>query len=254
MPLPEVFRAKCRRPAPPRSRARVVGGLFPRPFRLDARGLYRIFKAPEYRFYRSNGAPPTEAWAPFATSSSLPTTPTAAFDDGTWYLACSYFNGVIDSGFLPLGPAGETYLRLDIAGGTATGAPPLAPLDVRLGAAAGGVVRVMGLYYHDDADRATQWAIAYTADGADPPADAPDLVEDMPEAGLAMLDYALPAAADGATVKVRLQTRRNDGDDESPAWVYSAGSTVLSIAAEAAGPSAPLAGDRWPGQMLTEHD
>jgi len=217
---------------------------------LDARGLYRIFNTAGYRFYRSPHGPPTEDAVPLATNAALPYTTTATFADGTWYLSVSYFNGTIDSGFLPLGDAGETYRVLTLADGAATGQAPAAPLDWRLVASAAGVIRIVAAYYALGDDRADQWAIAYTIDGNDPPEDDPDLTEDLPTGGLAVLDYALPAASDGVTVKVRLQTRRNDGTAETPVWGYSRDSTILSIAADATGPTTPPAIDRWPGPLI----
>ena len=216
---------------------------------IEARGLYRIFNAAEFRFYRSQIGPPAEGSFPFATNGTLPFTPADTFADGTWYLSVSYFNGVLDSGFLPLGPAGETFLLLTISGGQSGGQAPAGPLDWRLELAAGGVVRIVAAYYEEGDSRASQWSIAYTSDGSDPPADDADLTEDLPIGGLAVLSYQLPAAADGVLVKVRLQARRNDGTDELPVWVYSADSTIKSIVADAAAPSAPIAADRWPGQL-----
>jgi hypothetical protein len=216
---------------------------------LDARGLFRVFNSPEYRFYRSPHGPPSESATPFATSSALPHTPTTTFANGTWYLSVSYFNGVIDSGFLPIGPAGETCLTLTIADGSSAADPPAGPIDWRLEARSGGVVRVIGIYFIESGSRADQWAIAYTTDGTTPAADDPDLTEDLTEDGLALLTYGLPAAADGATVSVRLQTRRNDGTEETPVWVYSANSTVLTISADAAGPAAPPAIETHPGPL-----
>jgi len=216
-------------------------------FRHDARGLYRVFNAAEYRFYRSNAAPPVEGDVPFATSAALPHTPADVYADGTWYLSASYFNGVIDSGFLPLGPAGETYLRLDLADGEESGSPPAGPTDWRLALDAAGVVRVVGFYWESGSLRADQWALAYTTDGGAPAADAPDVTATM-AAGLAILDYALPGQADGTTVKVRLQTRRDDDGD----WVYSEDSVVKTITADAAGPTAPLDAQRWAGALPEE--
>lgn len=209
---------------------------------VDLRGKYRIFDNAVYRFYRSNVAPPEEGSSPYATSTSLPHLPAALFADGTWYLACSYFNGCIDSGFLPVGPHGETYLRLDLDGGADAGSPPAAPLDWRLEQLAGGVVRVHGVYY-EAADRATSWAIAYTTDGGAPPAGDPDVTVAMDSGGegLAVLSYDLPAAADGTTVKVRLQTLRGSS--------YSEGSTVKEVEIDTDGPSAPLSGGRWNGVL-----
>ena len=216
-------------------------------FRHDARGLYRVFNAAEYRFYRDNAAPPVEGDVPFATSATLPHTPADVFADATWYLSVSYFNGVIDSGFLPLGPAGETYLRLDLADGEESGSPPAGPTDWRLALDAAGVVRVVGFYWESGSLRADQWALAYTTDGGAPAADAPDVTATM-AAGLAILDYALPGQADGTTVKVRLQTRRDDDGD----WVYSEDSVVKTITADAAGPTAPLDAQRWAGALPEE--
>ena len=209
-------------------------------------GMYRIFNAAEYRLYRSNSGPPQEGDTPFATAASLPATPANTFADGTWYLSVSYFNGILDSGFLPLGPAGETYLRLDIDGDTAD-SPPQAPSQWRLEARAAGVVRIIGLYRESTTNRAEQWAIAYATDGSTPPVDTPDLTHDMPSQGLAVLNYDLPAQSHAATVKVRLQTRRNIGTDLVPIWIYSEDSEVKSLAADAVGPSAPPTAETWPG-------
>lgn len=216
-----------------------------------ARGKYRVFNEAEYRFYRSNSGPPAESDTPFASNATLPYTPADTFADGTWYLSVSYFNGVMDSGFLPLGPAGETFLRLDLSGGEETGSPPAGPTDWRLEPVANGVVRILGFYWQTGDLRADQWAIAYTTNGGDPPADSPDVTQDMPEGNLGVLSYELPAQGHGTTVKVRLQTRRNDGTAESPDWIYSEGSTIKTVTADASGPAAPLAGHDWPGRVMT---
>jgi len=112
----------------------------------EHRGKYRVFNAAEYRFYRSDTAPPDEGDSPFATSASLPHTPTNIYADGIWYLSVSYFNGVLDSGFLPLGPNGETFLRLDISGAEESGSPPDGPATWHIEQRAGGVVGVVGFY------------------------------------------------------------------------------------------------------------
>ena len=217
---------------------------------LDGRGLYRVFNNPEYRFYRDNAAPPAEGDPPFATHATLPHEPAAAFADGTWYLSVSYFNGVLDSGFLPIGEHGETYLRLDLSGGVEENNPPAAPGDLRLEQRAGGVIAVWGLYFQAGSLRADEWAIAYTTDGSTPAADAPDVTVAMAAAvHLEVLEYELPAMGHGWPIKVRVQTRRNDGTAESPDWVYSEGSTVLSITADATGPSAPRSGESWTGRV-----
>jgi len=208
-----------------------------------ARGLYRVFNAAAYRFYRSNVAPPTTADAPFATSATLPSTPATTFADGTWYLSMSYFNGVLDSGFLPLGPRGETYLKIVIAGGVAQGAKPGQPYNARLVALAAGVVQVLAFYapVADGANAATQWAIAYTIDGSIPPTGAPTITKAMGTGAIQVLSYKLPAQANGTIVKVQLQMRRGT--------VYSDPLDVLQATANTAGPSAPLSLGTWPGTL-----
>jgi hypothetical protein len=210
----------------------------------DLRGLYRVFNAAAHRFYRSQTGPPEPGDAPFATAAALPATPEVAWADGPWFVSVSAFNGVIDSGFLPLGPAGETYRRFDLAAGAMVGSPPAGAASWRLEPRAGGVVAVVGYYDETGANRAEQWAIAYTTDGEDPAADDPDLTEAMPASGMAVLEIDLPAQADATVVKVLVQTRRDDGTVETPVWVYSEDAAIRAAAANAVGPTAPLAGDR----------
>lgn len=206
------------------------------------RGRSRVFGEPQYRFYRSSSGPPAETDTPYATSASLPATPADTFADGTWYLSVSWYNGILDSGFLPVGPRGETYRLLTVSGGAEAGNPPAPPMDLRLIARPGGVVRIVALYHEAGDNRADEWAIAYTTDGGTPPAGAPDITQTFGGLGLELLQYDLPAQADGTTVKVRVEARRNDGTTESPVWVYSS-STVLTATADAAGPPAPTGGD-----------
>lgn len=223
-----------------------------RRYAVAARGLYRVFNAAAYRFYRSNSAPPEPGDAPFATSASLPHEPTDTYADGTWYLSASYFNGVLDSGFLPLWLAGETYLRLDLDSGVQVNAPPAAPGDWRLQNLPDGVVRVVAFYFQTGILRADEWAITYTIDGSDPgtpPAVAPTVTIAMPSTGLAVLAYELPAQAQGTEVRVRLQTRRDDGG-----WLYSVGSTIKSSVADEEGSAAGGSDDAsrpvsWPGRI-----
>jgi hypothetical protein len=231
-------------PRPARRGSRVFFG--PRwtgHWQLEGRSRYRIFNTAEYRFYRSNT--PTPPSTPFATNASLPHTPTDTFGDGEWYLWVTYFNGIIESPFLPIGDHGETYRRIDISGGAAVDVPPYGPLEWHLERVAAGVVRVVGVYYHQDSTlRAEEWAIAYTNDGSDPPADSPDLTEEMPADGLCVLQYDLPGQVHGTNLKVRVQARRNDGS-----WVYSEDSEIKSLTADATGPTAPLDVDRYRGQL-----
>lgn len=211
---------------------------------FTGRGKYRIFNTAAYIFYRSNVGPPTEADALYESSATLPATPATTFANGTWWISVAYFNGVIKSGFLPLGPNGETFIRLDIAGGVVAASPPQPPGDWRLEVRAGGVIRVVGFYLQADSNRATDWAITYTTNGSTPgtpPAVSPTVTVLMPTRGLAVLSYDLPAQANGTTVKVRLQTKRSTA--------YSENSVVKTAIADAAGPSAPIVGQRWPGRL-----
>ena len=199
----------------------------------DARGRYRIFAPAVYRFYRSQTTPPVEGDTPFATNATLPHEPADLFGDGTWFLSVSRFNGIHDSGFLPLGSQGETYLRLDLAAGVETISPPAGPLDWNLENVGSGVVRIVALYVQDGAKRADDWVIARTFNGSTPATDTPDATEVMPTGGLAVLSYDLAGQANGTTVKVRLQTRRFDSSQ-----VYSESSDVKTITADATGPAA----------------
>jgi|SRR6185437_3286244 len=209
----------------------------------DARGLYRVFNAPCFRFYRSSTAPPPVGSAPFTTNATLPYQPTSTYADGTWYLSASYFNGVLDSGFLPLGPNGETYLTIEIVSGVAASTRPSPPYTAYLKVIAGGVVQIVAAYprVSDAANAAKQWAIAYTTDGSTPPSNAPSITPTMMTGPLALLSYNLPAQANGTVIKVQLQTLRSG--------VYSLPGAVLSATASSIGPSAPLDLRAWPGQL-----
>ena len=219
---------------------------------LDARGLYRIFNAAEYWIHFSEVAPPSEADAADETNATLPYTTTETWAGTTTiYFSVQWFNGCIASGFLPVGPNGEYYLRLDLVDGAEIGSPPKGPIDWQLEVRAGGVVRVHGIVYvTDEAADPDTWAIAYTADGEDPAEDDPDFTQALRyPLGMEVLAYDLPAQAEGTTVKVRLQTRRNDGDDETPDYSYSEDSTVQSAVAEVTGPDEPLELRTWAGAI-----
>ena len=218
---------------------------------MEARGLYRVFNAAEYRLYRSSERPPRETDTPFATTASLPYEPADVFGDGTWYVSVSYFNGVLDSGFLPLGPNGETYLRLEIESGSEVYPPPSGPTGWGLRNVGSGVVRVVGYYRQRGGLRADQWALAYTTDGSEPAAGSPDVTVAISVQGMAILSYDLPAQSHDTTVKVRLQTRRFD----DPSWRYSEDSVIKTINAEAEGggaAAAPLDAYRWVGRQPSE--
>lgn len=249
--LPRKRRAisieEAEEPGVARSRT-ALNVLLYRTFRAAGRGLYRIFNAAEYRFYRSNVAPPVEGDVPFATSSSLPHEPVNAYADGTWYLSVSYFNGIMDSGFLPLGPRGETYLTLQVSAGVPLTDRPGLPTGVRLEVRAGGVIRVIAFYVAtpDGAARASQWAIAYTVDGSTPATDTPTLTPKTAGGALSVLAYDLPAQVDGTTVKVRVQTRRAIA---GPSYRYSDAGDVLTAVADAQGPQAPADLKSWSGAL-----
>jgi len=245
--MPQVVRG-VRTPHPTHSRRVSPHMIHYSRWYADFGARYRIFDDAEYRIYRSNTGPPSDDDEPFATTAALPHTPDGIFPADTWYVSVSYFDGVLDSGFLPIGSGGETYLWLDISDGVFD-LPPHAPQLWRLEQRANGVVRIVGVYIQPGNLRAAAWSIAYTVNGSTPPADTPDVTVDVPAVGLAVLAYDLPAQSHGTTVKVRLQVRRNDGTDEVPNWVYSEGSTVETTTADATGPSVPLAADRWAGRL-----
>lgn len=210
----------------------------------SARGEYRIFDAAGYRFYRSNSAPPVPADSPFATNATLPYTSAATFADGTWWVSVSYFNGVLDSGFLPVGAHGETYFKMVVASGVTTPTVPSSPQSSRLTNIGGGVLQIAGFYVPgaDGSNAATQWAIAYTTDGSTPPTGTPTITQAMGTGVIQILSRSLPAQANGTVVKVQLQTRRL----VVATWVYSP-AVLLTATADAAGPSAPLVLQSIPG-------
>ena len=222
-----------------------------RRYYVEYRDQYRIFNAAEYRFYKSTMGPPLETDTPFATNATLPYTPTNTFGNGTHYLSVSWFNGVLDSGFLPVGPNGETYLRIEVSSGANIVGPPQAPIDVRLIPRPGGVIRVQAIYVELGALRASQWAITYTTNGSTPgtpPAVSPTITAAIAGTNLSVLQYDLPAQADGVTVKVRVQVRRSDAGT----WRYSEGSAVLTAIADAIGPEAVEGAGVWRGTIPEE--
>jgi len=87
-----------------------------------------------------------------------------------------------------------------------------------------------------------------TTNGSEPPADDPTATVTIPPAGLAVLEYEVAAQSHGTTVKVRLQTRRQD----DATWKYSEESTVLTITADAEGPVTAEALERWRGRVPDE--
>jgi len=245
-PRPRFIRSTRRGASRParRSRSRVFAGPARRGYHAgELRGLYRIFNAAEYTFFHSAIAPPAESDPPAESNATSPWTPATSYTASSEnYLALSWSNGVIDSGFYPVGPRGESYLILRVDGSyEEEAARPYGPTLWQLELRAGGVIRVTANYYQGGPDRADTWAIAYTTNGSTPATDSPGVTQTIPSGGLAKLSYDLPAQADGTTVKVRLQTRR-DG-------IYSADSTVQTITADDSDPSTPLGDANWPGSL-----
>lgn len=226
---------------PPRRRAPQLSPLLFSSFRAAARGVYRIFNPAQYRFYWS-GTPPVAGTTPQATNSTLAYTSGATFADGTWYVSVSFFNGVLDSGFLPIGPNGQTYLTLVISSGVILATAPSPPAKALLNVLAGGVIQIVASYNAlPDANPATTWAIAYTTNGSTPPSGSPTITRAMGRSPTQMLGYNLPAQANGTTVKVQLQTFNGSQ--------YSAPLTVLSAVASTTGPTQPLGLQSWPGVL-----
>jgi hypothetical protein len=245
LPAPVPWICRNRRHDRPRKRqvSRILGQPPPRArWQIQGRAAYRVFNAAVFRIYRRTDRAPVPSDMIWTTDAALPHSPAGTFADGIWHVSVSWFNGVLDSGFLPIGPRGESYLLLEVSGGGQVNEAPAGPISWELVTEAGGVVRVRGLYMHDPADdaRADDWAITYTVDASTPATDTPDATQTIPAGDwFAWLDYALPAQANGTTVKVRLQTRYGT--------TYSDNSTVKTATADAAGPAAPAAIESWPG-------
>ena len=104
------------------------------------------------------------------------------------------------------------------------------------------MIRVIATYYQSGTLRADTRAITYTTDGTLPGEDSPTATETIAAGGVAVLSFDVPAQSNGTTVRVRLQTRR-------ASTFYSEGSRVLTITADAAGPTAPVGMDRWAGAI-----
>ena len=208
-----------------------------------ARGAYRVFNAAGYRFFRSNTGPPATTDTPFATSSTLPVQPAISFADGTWYVSASYFNGVLDSGFLPLGNNGETYLKLEISSGSQLPTRPAAPQNVQALVLPATVIRVQGVYLAavDGANAATEWAISYTTDGSAPTANSPTVVVAMSGGPMALLSYDLLTVPAAVSVRILVQVRRGT--------IYSIPGAEVDVYSSTFSPLAPVDLQAWPGQL-----
>jgi hypothetical protein len=193
-----------------------------------ARGLFRIFNPACYGIY-CESTPPVQGSTPTFMSTSLPASH-GTFADGTWYVSVSYFDGVYDSGFLPVGPAGETYQKIVVSGGSGQTAPP-APLTLDLEETAPGVVTVTAIA----AGPAAGWQWQLTWSDPSIGGGAPT-VGYLPMGGGAMsvLSYALSIGAPGTVLTVSVALFNGGGLGAGPALTET-----ITLAA-GSGPSAPL--------------
>lgn len=218
------------------------------------RGCYRIYGTAQYLFYYDT-SPITEDSDLDAVNSDINYETVDTFITGVYYFGARYTNGIYTSPLLPVGPNGETYYRLDVDSGVETISPPGKPFDVRLLRDTAGVIQVLAGYFESyQTIRANQFAINATFNGSDPGQDSPDYTRNMAKYGPQMLRYSLPPQVHGTTVKVRVQTRRNDGTEISPDYTYSetTADDVLTITADAQGPSVPMDAEIHPGAVAGE--
>ena len=204
------------------------------------RGAYRIFNTALYYFhYSSTGTPNINAPA-LESNATLPYTTTSTYTDGEHRFSVDKSNGILHSGFMPLGEQGQTFKRIDVSSNVEVSIPPAGVTDWHLVQNAGGVITIEATYFEASSTlRGDTWAITYTVNGDTPAEDSPTDTESISTTGMAVLVYNIPAQAHGTTVKVRLQTLRDT--------TYSEGSTVKTITADATGPTAPPAGSQWTG-------
>jgi len=210
-----------------------------------AGGLTRVANAglTGYLLYRGVDAQPDLDGAAWETFSTLPHT-TAALDaapagtERTYYFVLRARNAH--------GLAGRDTRAWTVTvddAGAVVATPPSAPSEAELAAWTAGAVRLTAeyLYAGDGDDQAGVWAIWITSDGSAPdPSGAPDATSTMLKRdGVAKLTWTSGEYADGTTLKVLVRTRRNDGTEASPTWVYSTNTAALTATAETDGPSAP---------------
>ena len=130
-----------------------------------------------------------------------------------------------------------------IAAGGAQGVNPPSPAtDLVLGGAAGGAVRVTGVYFYAvDAAPGDQFAIYATSNGTDPnPAsDTPILVTMVQTDGAAKLDWTSFALPHGTLVRMIVRTRRSSDGSESSS------SAILNHTVSTTPPAAPANRFYW---------
>jgi len=220
---------------------------------------YRVFNATRYRLYRSTSTPPVEGDTPFFTTATLPANVPTIFSNDIWYLAVSYVNGVIDSGFYPIGDNGEPYMTIDltdekIIGTQAPNAPTSWHLEQR-----DGNVWLIGIYFKGNAPQASKWTYAWTSDGTTPPDPVYNPVDLDPydevyvgtqaiaTVALAVLEVDLGAYADAKVIKCKLATARQDIDGASISNRIS-DFVQKELTVNTAGPTAPVDAHEWHGR------
>jgi hypothetical protein len=198
-----------------------VGWTGPTAGQTAARGLFRIFNDAIYRlYYQSSPAAPGST--PDATSSTLPYSVSLA--DGTWYLSASYFNGVYDSGFLPLGAAARPYQIVTLVGGVVIASPPPAPLSLELAETAPGVVTVTATAT-DPGNVGDLWYLTTNVTPA-------TYTKSVSAGALAIFRYSLPAVSAGTMVNITLCLQNSGGSNSA--------AITASITTASGGPTAPL--------------
>jgi hypothetical protein len=190
-----------------------------------ARGLFRIFNDAVYRLYWSNSTPPVAGSTPTATctAGAFPYT-VSGLTSGTWYFSLSYFDGVYDSGFLPVGPAGEGYLTYVYSAGSPLAPPPPAPFELELAETAPGVVTVTAMAT-DPGNVGDVWYVTATVTPY-------TYTQPVSSGALAILSYSLPAVSAGTTVDVTVCLKTSGGT--------ASGTLSTSITTATGGPTAPL--------------
>jgi hypothetical protein len=190
-------------------------------------GLYRVFNASAYRFYRSTQRMPApEHDATWDTNASLPHTPADALSDDDYHFAVTNFNGVYESR--------ATHCRnMRVSGGDEITWPPSGPLLVWTKQLAGGVVQIGAVYPLTDpsAIRADTWQISI--EGGSTYTQAMTT-----KRGYALLEYNLPAEDDGTDLTINVSTKRSGDGITSPA-------TPQDVSVTADGPVVPAGGDMY---------
>ena len=219
-------------------------------------GLWRINNTAGYNFRWNQNRPPKKTDAINDFSETLPYTPDVTFTTGIVYLAMTEFNGTHESDFYPVGPNGEPYVRIDLDAGVQTISPPAKPTQPTLVDIGGGNARCIA-YYSQHRNRATQFTISISTDGSLPPVDTATYTATIGAGILVPLTLDLDAdldpgtfpLANGTVLRVRIQTRRNDGTDVSPNWTYSETNDkdVQQITIDSIGPDAPPGAVIYPG-------